>query len=134
MSAPPVTSYTIELIDTEAAVVIVELLLLLCVEDVTRVLVLLLTVRDAEDGMFVEARAGDVGDEDVDASDVVLVDEDDEDGVDDGEEASEACADVVEAEDPRLDDVGIALGVSVTVLTDTVVAVADDSVTVLYTI
>jgi hypothetical protein len=42
VSAPPVTSYTIELIDTEA-VVVVELLLL-CVEDATRVLVLLLTV------------------------------------------------------------------------------------------
>jgi hypothetical protein len=45
VSAPPVTSYTIELIDTEAVVVAVELLLLLlCVEDATRVLVLLLTV------------------------------------------------------------------------------------------
>jgi hypothetical protein len=43
VSAPPVTSYTIELIDTEAAVV-VELLLLPCVDDATRVLVLLLTV------------------------------------------------------------------------------------------
>jgi hypothetical protein len=78
--------------------------------------------------MFVEARAGVVDDEDVDASDVVLVDEDDEDGVDDGDDGEEA------SEDSRLDDVGIALGVSVTVLTDTVVAVADDSVTVLYTI
>jgi hypothetical protein len=88
--------------------------------------------------MFVEARStDDVADEDADASDVVLVDEDDEDGVDDGEEASEACeacTGVVEAEESRLDDVGRALGVSVTVLTDTVVAVADDSVTVLYTI
>jgi hypothetical protein len=92
--------------------------------------------------MFVDTRSADEeGDEVVDASDVVLVDEDDgdedededEDG-DDGEEASEVCADVVEAEESRLDGVGIALGVSVTVLTDTVVAVADDSVTVLYTI
>lgn len=90
--------------------------------------------------MFVDTRSADEeGEEVVDASDVVLVDEDDgdededEDG-DDGEEASEVCADVVEAEESRLDGVGIALGVSVTVLTDTVVAVADDSVTVLYTI
>jgi hypothetical protein len=86
--------------------------------------------------MFVETRSADeVGDEVADASDVVLVDEDDEDDDgDDGEEASEVCADVVKAEESRLDGVRIALGVSVTVLTDTVVAVADDSVTVLYTI
>jgi hypothetical protein len=44
VSAPPVTSYTIELIDTEAAVVVELLLLLPCVDDATRVLVLLLTV------------------------------------------------------------------------------------------
>lgn len=85
--------------------------------------------------MFVETRsADDVGEEDTDASGVVLVDEadgdEDEDG-DDGEEPSEVCADVVEAEESRLDVVGIALGVSVTVLTDTEVAVADESVTVL---
>jgi hypothetical protein len=83
--------------------------------------------------MFVETRSADDV-EDADASDVVLVDEgdgDENEDRDDGEEASEVCADVVEAEESRLDVVGIALGVSVTVLTDTVVAVADESVTVL---
>jgi hypothetical protein len=93
--------------------------------------------------VFVEIEFADVGNDDADASDVVLFgdedgDEDgDEAGVEDGDgddEASEVCVDVEDAAESRLDDVGIALGVSVTVLTDTAVAVADDSVTVLYTI
>jgi hypothetical protein len=140
------------LIDTDGVVVVVELLMLLlllplCVEDAAFVLmlVLLLTVWDAgeDSGVFVEIEFADVGNDDADASDVVLFgDEDgDEDGdeadVEDGDgddEASEVCVDVEDAAESRLDDVGIALGVSVTVLTDTAVAVADDSVTVLYTI
>jgi len=43
VSAPPVTSYTIELIDTDAVGVVL-LLLLLCVEDAVLVVGLLLTV------------------------------------------------------------------------------------------
>jgi hypothetical protein len=103
--------------------------------------------------VFVEIELADVGNDDADTSEVVLFgdgdgDEDgDEAGVEDGdgddeaseacadvEDASEVCVDVEDAAESRLDDVGIALGVSVTVLTDTAVAVADESVTVLYTI
>lgn len=94
--------------------------------------------------MFVEIVApDDVGNDDADASDVLLFGDEVGDGDgdangdndDDGaEEISEACADVEEAAGWRLDGVGVSLGVSVTVLTDTVVAVADESVTVLYTI
>ena len=153
MSAPPVTSYTIELIDTDADVVLLLLVvLLLCVEDAVLVVLLLLTIWEAEDGsgVFVEIDAADdVGNDDVDVSEVPLfgddedgiddadvdVDADDDDDDDDGaEEASEVCAEVEEAAERRLDGVGVSLGVSVTVLTDTVVAVADESVTVLYKI
>lgn len=91
--------------------------------------------------MFVENVApDDVGNDDVDASDVLLFGDEvgDGDGDADGgndddgaEEISEACADVEGAAGWRLDGVGVSLGVSVTVLTDTVVAVADESVTVL---
>jgi hypothetical protein len=42
VSAPPVTSYTIELIDTDG--VVVELLLLLCVETAAFVVVLVLVL------------------------------------------------------------------------------------------
>lgn len=157
MSAPPVTSYTIELIDTDADVVLLLLLvvllvvLLLCVEDAVLMVLLLLTIWEAEDGsgVFVEIDAADdVGNDDVDVSEVPLfgdedgnddadvdVDADGDNDDDDGaEEVSEACAEVEEAAEWRLDGVGVSLGVSVTVLTDTVVAVADESVTVLYTI
>lgn len=111
MSAPPVTSYTIELIDTDGVVV---LLLLLRVEDTALVTVLLLMVWDVDDleddtGVFVEDEsADDVANGDADASNVVLVDDgagdddgdDDDDGGDNGVEGvSEACADVEEAAD-----------------------------------
>jgi hypothetical protein len=150
------------LIDTDG-VAVVELLMLLllplCVEDagfvLVLVLVLLLRAWDTgeDSGVFVEIELADVGNDDADTSEVVLFgdgdgDEDgDEAGVEDGdgddeaseacadvEDASEVCVDVEDAAESRLDDVGIALGVSVTVLTDTAVAVADESVTVLYTI
>ena len=91
--------------------------------------------------MFVETdTTDDVGNDDANVSDVPLfgdedgdVDVDVDDNDDGTEEVSEACAGVEEAAEWRL-GVGFVLGVSVTVLTDTVVAVADDSVTVLYTI
>lgn len=108
VSAPPVTSYTIELIDTDGVDVL--LLVLLRVEDTALVIVLLLTVCDVDDpeddtGVFVEDEsAADVGNDVVDASGVVLVDDSDGDG-DDGDDAggdgvegvSEACAVVEEA-------------------------------------
>lgn len=95
--------------------------------------------------MLVEIVAADddvVGDDAVDASVVPLFvgedgdgdDDVDDDGDDGAEEVSEACADGEEAAEWRLDGAAVSLGVSVTVLTDTVVAVADESVTVLYTI
>lgn len=108
VSAPPVTSYTIELIDTDGVVVV----LLLRVEDAAPVNVLLLVAWDVDDceddsGASVEDESADgVANDGADESDVVLVEDvdddgdgEDEDGAgDDGVEGvSEACADVEEA-------------------------------------
>lgn len=133
------------MIDTDGVVVLL-LLLLLRVEDTALVDVLLLTMRDVDDpeddtGVFVEDESAvDGAGDGADASNVVLVDDgdgdddDDDDNDDDGVEGvSEACAAVEEAAERRLVEVETALGVSVTVLTETVVAVAEESVTVLYT-
>jgi hypothetical protein len=138
--APPVTSYTVA---STGAGVADEAILLLLVDDAMLVAVLLPALWDADAGtVFADPAAEDnvvdvfVDDDDFVLEDDVLVDDldddddDDDGGDDDGDVATAvACDDA----DERV-SVGLAVDTSVTVLTDTVAAESDDSVTVWYTV
>lgn len=147
VSAPAVTSYTVGLTDADSVVVVVVvalllLLLLMSVEDAARVVdAALVEVLDSDLWVLEGFPDGDNANDSVDVETVDGVGDDFEADVDDFGEDDETDAaifeDCTDAEEPLelgLKDVGTAVDTSVTVMTETVVAGLEDSVTVSYTV